>query len=111
MSKNISFDEVYAESVNDAVKILGDIVSKIVYEYLANKYSIDITKTAEKPYLLDEALEHVIDGGRLIVERRIISILYKKIGLLENLSSSRTPFEKRVNEARERYNKLVKRNL
>ena len=52
MSKNISFDEVYAESVNNAIKILGDIVSKIVYEYLANKYSLDITKTADNPIYL-----------------------------------------------------------
>lgn len=112
MSKNISFEEVYAESVANAIKILGDIVSKIVTDYLAHTYSIDITKTADKPYILDEALNHVIDGGKLIIERRIITILYKKMGLLENLSStSIVSFEERVNEARERYNKLLKRNL
>lgn len=112
MSKNISFEEVYAESVDNAIKILGDIVSKIVTDYLTHKYSIDITKTADKPHILDEALNHVIDGGKLIIERRIINILYKKIGLLENLSSTDiVSFEERVNEARERYNKLLKRNL
>ena len=112
MSKNISFEEVYAESVGNAIKILGDIVSKIVTDYLAHKYSVDITKTADKPYLLDEALNHVIDGGKLIIERRIITILYKKMGLLQNLSSTDIiSFEERVNEARERYNKLLKRNL
>ena len=112
MSKNISFEEIYAESVDNAIKILGDIVSKIVSDYLTHKYSIDITETSDKPYLLDEALNHIIDGGKLIIERRIINILYKKIGLVENTTGKgNVSFEERINEARDRYNKLLDRQL
>jgi hypothetical protein len=112
MSKNVSFEEVYAESVDNAIKILGDIVSKIVTDYLNHKYSLDITKTADKPYILDEALSHVIDGGKLIIERRIINMLYKKMGLVANPTSKGTvSFEESIYQARERYNKLLNRNL
>jgi hypothetical protein len=111
MSKNSSFEEVYEESVENGIKILGDIVSKIVTDYLNHKYSIDITKTSDKPYLLDEALNHVIDGGKLIIERRIIAILYQKIGSVEKPMRPGTSFEERIYEARDRYNKLLNRNL
>ena len=112
MSKNISFEEVYAESVDDAIKILGNIVSKILTDYLNHKYSLDITKTSDKPYLLDEALNHVIDGGKLIIESRMINILYKKIGLVENPTcKDSASFEERIYEARDRYNKLLNRKL
>ena len=112
MPKNISFEQVYSESVYEAIKILGDIVSKIVIDYLSHNYSIDITKTSDKPYILDEALNHVIDGGKLIVQRRIVNILYKKIGLVENTTGKgNVSFEERINEARDRYNKLLDRQL
>jgi len=58
---------------------------------------------------LDEALEHAIDGGRTIVERRLMNILYEKLGLepssyVTNTGNMDTaPFEQRVNEARRRY--------
>jgi hypothetical protein len=47
-------------------------VSKIVTDYIESKYSIHLTRTADKPSVLDEALKNAIDGGRIIVERRII---------------------------------------
>jgi len=45
MPKKISFQEAYAQATNEAIKILGDVVSKIVTEYLERKYSIHLTKT------------------------------------------------------------------
>jgi hypothetical protein len=81
MSKEISFEEAYAQATNEAIKILGNVVSKIVTDYLQDKYSVHITKTAASPAALDEALEHAIDGGRLIIERRLVKLLYEKLGL------------------------------
>jgi hypothetical protein len=60
---------------------------------------------------LDEALEHAIDGGRTIVERRLMNILYEKLGIEPNTSRINTghneivTFEQRVNEVRQRYSK------
>ena len=78
MSEKISFEEAFAQSTNEAIKILGDVVSKIVTDFLEAKYTISLTKTANNPAALDEALEHAIDGGKIIIERRLMNLLYKK---------------------------------
>lgn len=109
MPKKISFEEAFAQATNESIKILGDVVSKIVTDYLERKYSIRLANTANNPSALDEALDHAIDGGRTIVERRLMNILYEKLGLERSLSEANsrnmnTPsFEQRVNEARGRY--------
>lgn len=78
MSEKISFEEAFAQSTSEAIKILGDIVSQIVTDFLEAKYTISLTKTANNPAALDEALEHAIDGGKIIIERRLMNLLYKK---------------------------------
>jgi hypothetical protein len=109
MPKKISFEEAYAQATNEATKILGDVVSKIVTDYLERKYYIHLTKTSNNASALDEALEHAIDGGRTIVERRLMNILYEKLRLEPSSYETNTgnmdtaPFEQRVNEARRRY--------
>lgn len=110
MSKKISFEEAFAQATTEALKILGVVVSKIVTDYLEAKYSIRLTKTVNNPVALDEALEHAIDGGRTIVERRLVNLLYEKLGLEEssskrdNVNNHKVSFEQRVEEAKRRYN-------
>lgn len=108
MSKKISFEEALAQATNEALKILGVVVSKIVTDYLEAKYSIRLTRTVNDPAALDEALEHAIDGGRIIVERKLINLLYEKLSLdrpwVKNQSNNNfASFEDKVNEARRRY--------
>jgi hypothetical protein len=108
MSKKISFEEAFAQSSSEALKILGNVVSKIVTDYLETKYSIHVTKTGNNPAALDEALEHAIDGGRIIVERKLINLLYEKLGMDRPLTTNQSnsnlsSFEEKVNEARRRY--------
>ena len=108
MSKKISFEDAYAQASTEAIKILGGVVSKIVIDYLETNHSILIAKTANNPAALDEALEHAIDGGRTIVERKLINLLYEKLGLERPLTTNQvisnlSSFEEKVNEAREKY--------
>jgi hypothetical protein len=104
MSKKISFDEAYSEAVTQAFEILGNQVSKIVTDYLQQKHSIILNKTAANPAILDEALNNAIDGGRFIIERRIIRLLYEKLGLEDyNTEITELGFEGKINEARRRY--------
>lgn len=106
MSKKISFEEAYAQASSEAIRILGTIVSKIVTDYLQSRYSINITRTANNPTALDEALEHAIDGGRTIVERKLINLLYEKLDLEPSILSEKNnnlSFDQKVNEARQKY--------
>jgi hypothetical protein len=108
MSKKISFEEAFAQATSEALIILGDVVSKIVTDYLEVKYSIYLPTAVKNPAALDEALDHAIDGGRIIVERRLMNKLYEKLGLDRNSTmngsnSDLSSFEQRVNEARRRY--------
>jgi len=105
MSEKISFDEAFAQASSEAIKILGDVVSKIVTDYLETRYSINITKTSNNPEALDEALEHAIAGGRTIVERKLINLLYEKLGIypISKTNNNLSSFEQRVNEARRIY--------
>ena len=74
----------------------------VVTDYIESKYSVHLTGTADKPSALDEALEHAIDGGRIIVERRIIRFLTEKLGLNEEFTSVES-FEKRVQETKQKF--------
>ena len=109
MAKKISFDEAFARATNESIKILGSVVSKIVTDYLERKYSVHLNKTSNNPSALDEALDHAIDGGRTIVERRLINILCEKLGLESSSFETNTgnmdtlSFEQGVNDARRRY--------
>ena len=107
MSEKISFDEAFAQASSEAIKILGDVVSKIVTDYLEIRYSINLSKIGNNPAALDEALEHAIDGGRTIVERRLMNLLYEKLGIdsFSKIDNDLFSFEQRVDEVKRRYYK------
>lgn len=103
MSKDISFGDAYAQAVTEGIKVLGPVVSEIVTDYIESKYSVHLARTADNPSALDEALEHAIDGGRIIIERRIIRILTEKLGLNEEFEKRVESFEKRVQETKQKF--------
>jgi hypothetical protein len=112
MAKKISFEEAFAQATNESIKILGNVVSKIVTDYVERKYSVHLSKTSNNPSALDEALDHAIDGGGTIVERRLLNILYEKLGLEPSSYETATgmdpvPFAQKVNEARRRYTEQI----
>ena len=103
MSHKITFTQAYSEAVSQAFKILGDQVSKIVIDYLEQKHLLKIGEASINPKALDEALDSAIDGGRFIVERRIVRLLYEKLGIRGSISNSTADFEKKILDAQEKY--------
>jgi hypothetical protein len=78
MEKTNDFKSVYARSVVEAMAVLGE-GSESIITFLEKKYSITLADTADSPRALSEALESAIDGGRRVIERRIIRLLYESI--------------------------------
>lgn len=104
-NKNILFQKAYANAVNHSMEILGDRVSKIVQDYIEDKYSIKLENTCYNPSVLSEALNFAIDGGKRIIERRIIRLLSKSLRQ-DYHASVLINFEKEINNMRENSEKM-----
>lgn len=98
-NKNILFEKAYANAVNQSMEILGEGVSKIVQDYIEDKYSIQLENTCNNPSALSEALHFAIDGGKRIIERRIIRLLSKSLKL-DYHASTLINFEQQINDIR-----------
>jgi hypothetical protein len=97
-NKNILFQKAYANAVNQSMEILGE-VSKVVQDYIEDKYSIQLENTCNNPSALSEALHFAIDGGKRIIERRIIRLLSKSLKL-DYHASTLIDFEQQINDMR-----------
>ena len=96
------FKEAYRQAVEEALSILGRNVSIVINSYILEKYSIRLTDTGDNPKVLSDALEAVIDGGSRIVQRRILRLLYNRIGV-ELPFAMTTNFEDKILTAKKEY--------
>ena len=101
------FEEAYSSAVKEGMLILGDNVSKIVQDYIEEKYSFLLEHTSQDPKALTEALHFAIDGGKRIIERRIIRLLSKKLDI-DYHSAELINFEKQIKDMREKVLKTHK---
>ena len=101
------FEKAYSSAVKEGMIILGEDVSKIVQDYIEEKYSFLIENTSQDPKALSEALHFAIDGGKRIIERRIIRVLSKKLEI-DYHSAELINFEKQIKEMREKVSKTHK---
>lgn len=85
-SKNLFlFKEMYHQAIIESFEILGKQVSGVVINYLEEKHAIQLEDTVDNPHILDQVLEDAINGGRRIVERKIIKTLNKKLKVKNNI--------------------------
>ncbi len=101
------FEQAYSNAVKEGMLILGEDVSKIVQDYIEEKYSIVIENTSQDPKALSEALHFAINGGKRIIERRIIRLLSKKLNI-EYHSADLINFEKQIKDMRKKVLKTHK---
>jgi hypothetical protein len=94
------FEKAYSSAVKEGMLILGEDVSRIVQDYIEEKYSFLIENTSQDPKALSEALHFAIDGGKRIIERRIIRSLSKKLDIGYH-SAEIINFEKQIKDMRE----------
>ena len=99
------FNEAYEQAVVQALSILGKELSVVITSYIKDRYSVSLSDTAENPQALSNALYAVIDGGTRIIQRRILRLLYKRIGI--DLPFAITSnFEDKVLNAKKEYEKM-----
>jgi hypothetical protein len=98
------FNEAYEQAVTQALSVLGKDVSAIITSYIKDKYSVRLSDTADNPKDLSDALDAVIDGGKRIVQRRVLRLLYDRIGV-ELPFAMTTNFEDKILKAKKEYEK------
>lgn len=105
-TNNNSFKEAYKQAVEEGLSILGKNVSAVISLYILEKYSVRLTDTEDNPKALSDALESVIDGGSRIVKRRILRVLYNRIGI-ELPFAMTINFEDRLLATKKKYERLT----
>jgi hypothetical protein len=104
-TKNILlFKEMYRQAIIESFEILGKQVSGVVINYLEEKHSIRLEDTVDNPLVLDEVLEDAINGGRRIVERKIIKTLNNKLKIRINIiESNPSDFAENISKLKKLY--------
>lgn len=98
------FGNLYGESIDEALIVLGPHVANLIKFYVMQKYSIRLNDTYNNPQALTESLKTIIDGATRVIQRRVLRILYEKIGIEPHFVITED-FEKKVLEAKELFEK------
>jgi hypothetical protein len=78
--KNMSFDKILLEAIDEAFFLLGESLKAEIYYYLEKTYNIKKQDIPNKIEKFTETIEKLLGSGAKIVEVRIMKILYKKAG-------------------------------
>ena len=76
----MTFEEVLLEAIDEGLACLGDQVKQAVYLHLKNKYALN---KHEIPYRIEdftEAIEDTFQVGAVLLEIKILKILFTKAG-------------------------------
>lgn len=98
------FENLYDESVDEALSVLGPHIANLIKFYVNEKYSVKLNNTYRDPEALTEALKSIIDGGTRVIQRRMLRILYGKIGIEPHFVITEN-FENKILKAKEIFEK------
>ncbi len=104
-NNNSSFIEIYEQVVIDSLLVFGHHIPRIICMFLREKYSLTrIGYTATKPKILLDALELILNGSAKIAQRRILRLLYNRIGIEQSFDST-INFEEKILKALKEFEK------
>jgi len=104
LQREKDFVKIYGKSVNETLSVMGPHNARIIKIHVQEKYSIRLTDTYNNPHELTNALIATIDGVTRVIQRRILRILYEKMGIEPNFVIS-TNFEEKILEAKKLFEK------
>lgn len=104
--EKISFEEALSQSVNEAISIFGSQISMVISNYIKNKHKMGIQQNdIIDMQMLEEVLQDVLDGGSRIVERKVLRLLYQKIGAQPNAVGAINNFEESLTKVKKLYDR------
>ncbi len=98
------FENLYREAIDEALLVLGPHIAQLIKFYVNEKYAIRLSDTYNNPQALTEALHSSIDGATRVIQRRMLRILYIKIGAEPDFVMTEN-FERKIREAKETFEK------
>lgn len=98
------FEKLYNESIDEALSVLGPHIASMIKFYINEKYSVRLSDTYNNPRALTEALHSAIDGASRVIQRRMLRILYGKIGIEPDFVMTEN-FERKILDAKEIFEK------
>lgn len=99
-----NFDDIFLESVDEALSSLGDSAKRSVYYHLEDKFGLEKGIIAKKPQELESGLDNIFGAGAKYIEILIMKNLHCKLEHpLEWKQSKELVFVDYVNAAKRGY--------
>ena len=76
----MTFEKILLESIDEGLDCLGKKAKQAIYFHLENKYSLNKEDIAHKVKIFTKAIEDVFQTGAILLEIKIMKILFSKIG-------------------------------
>ena len=104
---NITFNAIYEQAINESLLIFGEQIATVISLHIKEKCSItNLGDTVENPKILSEAFEDFLDNGSNVIKRRILRLLYQRIGIEQTFVIT-INFEEKVLRAKKEYEKKI----
>jgi len=75
------FEDVLLLSIDNALKVFGETVKKMILHYLETVRSVERGQIAQQPEAFQKALEELLGTGALVVENQVVQNLYRELDL------------------------------
>ncbi|HXT84756.1 MAG TPA: hypothetical protein VN704_10590 [Verrucomicrobiae bacterium] len=102
---NSTFNAIYEQAINESLLIFGEQIATVISLHIKEKCVVTkLGDTVENPKIFSEALEDLLDSGSNIIKRRILRLLYQRIGIEQTFVIT-INFEEKVLRAKKEFEK------
>lgn len=78
--KELDFEKLFMEAVDEALKVLGESCRQMIFFHLEKSYSIKRHDIPKKPEAFAAGLEKIFGAGASVLQKLILENLYSKLG-------------------------------
>ena len=81
MKRQTNHERCFLTSVDEVLNILGETPKSVIYYHLETTFSLPREAMIERPEVLAQALEVMLGKGGVLLQRRILTRYYHKLGI------------------------------